>query len=219
MNEWGGEGTGTAATSAVAAALPWRRAIINTTASLPPHCPSTQVGANRNQSFVEFATIDQAVSIVTHYSRSAEPGKLRGRPTWLSYRCGGRACCRRGGLEVRRLLLLLSCCLCMQRRQAAGSCSLADSSPPCCLLCFFSQRPRQADQRDLLCGHAHARAASHGHRRDGAKGTPAAVAGGLRCCCCCCRRAPSLQRQLPPLTALTLPLLLLPTPGRPTSCL
>ncbi|KAI7839724.1 hypothetical protein COHA_006528 [Chlorella ohadii] len=44
-----------------------------------------KVGANKNQCFVEFASIDQALSIVNHYASSANPASFRGRPTWLSY--------------------------------------------------------------------------------------------------------------------------------------
>lgn len=54
--------------------------------SLPlGHLP-WQVGGMRNQAFVEFASIEQAMAIVTHFQRSGQPAQLRGRPTWLSYR-------------------------------------------------------------------------------------------------------------------------------------
>lgn len=46
-----------------------------------------QVGNMKNQAFVEFQAIEQAIAIVTHYAHSPEPAKFRGRPTWLSYRC------------------------------------------------------------------------------------------------------------------------------------
>lgn len=41
----------------------------------------------KNQAFVEFQAIEQAIAIVTHYAQAPEPAKFRGRPTWLSYRC------------------------------------------------------------------------------------------------------------------------------------
>ncbi|KAL4434387.1 hypothetical protein ABPG75_000828 [Micractinium tetrahymenae] len=44
-----------------------------------------KVGNMKNQAFVEFQAIEQAIAIVTHYAQSPEPAKLRGRPTWLSY--------------------------------------------------------------------------------------------------------------------------------------
>lgn len=44
-----------------------------------------QVGSNRNQAFVEFATLEQAIALVSHYAHAAEPAKIRTRPTYLSY--------------------------------------------------------------------------------------------------------------------------------------
>ena len=44
-----------------------------------------KVGGNKNQAFVEFATLEQAISIVTRYQHSPEPAKFRGRPSWLSF--------------------------------------------------------------------------------------------------------------------------------------
>ncbi|EFN51690.1 hypothetical protein CHLNCDRAFT_139935 [Chlorella variabilis] len=45
----------------------------------------TIVGGNRNQAFVEFATLEQAMAIVSHYQSSPEPAKFRGRSSWLSF--------------------------------------------------------------------------------------------------------------------------------------
>lgn len=50
-------------------------------ASLPPFLSPSE------QAFVEFAQLDQACAIVAYYSQSSDPAKIRGRPTWLSYRC------------------------------------------------------------------------------------------------------------------------------------
>ncbi|KAL4428583.1 hypothetical protein ABPG77_008895 [Micractinium sp. CCAP 211/92] len=44
-----------------------------------------KVGNMKNQAFVEFQAIEQAIAIVTHYAQAPEPAKFRGRPTWLSY--------------------------------------------------------------------------------------------------------------------------------------
>jgi hypothetical protein len=44
-----------------------------------------KVGGNRNQAFVEFATLEQALAIVKHYQSAVEPAKFRGRPSWLSF--------------------------------------------------------------------------------------------------------------------------------------
>lgn len=43
----------------------------------------------KNQAFVEFQAIEQAIAIVSHYAQAPEPAKFRGRPTWLSFRCWG----------------------------------------------------------------------------------------------------------------------------------
>lgn len=44
-----------------------------------------KVGSMRNQAFVEFASIEQSVGIVSHFQTSTTPAAFRGRPTWLSY--------------------------------------------------------------------------------------------------------------------------------------
>eukprot|EP00249_Psilotum_nudum_P022524 c28548_g2_i1 orf=1-387(-) len=43
------------------------------------------VGANRNQAFVEFADLNQAISMVSYYASSSEPAQIRGRTVYLQY--------------------------------------------------------------------------------------------------------------------------------------
>ena len=44
-----------------------------------------KVGGMKNQAFVEFAALEQAIAIVSHYQHAAEPAQFRGRPSWLSF--------------------------------------------------------------------------------------------------------------------------------------
>ncbi|PSC75810.1 polypyrimidine tract-binding-like protein 1 isoform X1 [Micractinium conductrix] len=44
-----------------------------------------KIGPLKNQAFVEFSTIEQAVQIVTYWNTASEQAQFRGRPTWLSY--------------------------------------------------------------------------------------------------------------------------------------
>ncbi|KAG1330801.1 Polypyrimidine tract-binding protein [Cocos nucifera] len=43
------------------------------------------VGANRNQAFVEFADVNQAISMVSYYASSSEPAKVRGKTVYIQY--------------------------------------------------------------------------------------------------------------------------------------
>lgn len=43
------------------------------------------VGANRNQAFVEFADLNQAISMVSYYASSSEPAQVRGKTVYLQY--------------------------------------------------------------------------------------------------------------------------------------
>ncbi|XP_078440895.1 polypyrimidine tract-binding protein 1 isoform X2 [Wolffia australiana] len=43
------------------------------------------VGANRNQAFVEFADLNQAISMVSFYSSSSEPAQVRGKTVYIQY--------------------------------------------------------------------------------------------------------------------------------------
>ncbi|XP_010926568.1 polypyrimidine tract-binding protein homolog 1 isoform X5 [Elaeis guineensis] len=43
------------------------------------------VGANRNQAFVEFADLNQAISMVSYYASSSEPAKVRGKTVYIQY--------------------------------------------------------------------------------------------------------------------------------------
>eukprot|EP00249_Psilotum_nudum_P009161 c21744_g1_i3 orf=397-1209(+) len=43
------------------------------------------VGANRNQAFVEFTDTNQAISMVSYYASSSEPAQIRGKTVYLQY--------------------------------------------------------------------------------------------------------------------------------------
>uniref|UniRef100_A0A0D6R2J7 RRM domain-containing protein n=1 Tax=Araucaria cunninghamii TaxID=56994 RepID=A0A0D6R2J7_ARACU len=43
------------------------------------------VGTNRNQAFVEFSDLNQAIAMVSYYASSSEPARVRGRPVYLQY--------------------------------------------------------------------------------------------------------------------------------------
>ncbi|ERN00316.1 hypothetical protein AMTRI_Chr01g130860 [Amborella trichopoda] len=43
------------------------------------------VGANRNQAFVEFADLNQAIAMISYYSSSSEPAQVRGKTVYLQY--------------------------------------------------------------------------------------------------------------------------------------
>ncbi|XP_010924847.1 polypyrimidine tract-binding protein homolog 1 [Elaeis guineensis] len=43
------------------------------------------VGANRNQAFIEFADLNQAIAMISYYASSAEPAQLRGKTVYLQY--------------------------------------------------------------------------------------------------------------------------------------
>lgn len=43
------------------------------------------VGANRNQAFVEFADLNQAITMVSYYSSSSEPAQIRGKTVYIQY--------------------------------------------------------------------------------------------------------------------------------------
>ncbi|XP_058100343.1 polypyrimidine tract-binding protein homolog 2-like isoform X2 [Magnolia sinica] len=43
------------------------------------------VGANRNQAFVEFADLNQAIAMISHYASSLEPAQVRGKTVYLQY--------------------------------------------------------------------------------------------------------------------------------------
>ncbi|XP_059449701.1 polypyrimidine tract-binding protein homolog 1 isoform X1 [Corylus avellana] len=43
------------------------------------------VGANRNQAFVEFADLNQAISMVSYYASSSEPAQVRGKTVYIQY--------------------------------------------------------------------------------------------------------------------------------------
>ncbi|KAG2273404.1 hypothetical protein Bca52824_067959 [Brassica carinata] len=45
----------------------------------------TNVGANRNQAFVEFADLNQAISMVSYYASSSEPAQIRGKTVYIQY--------------------------------------------------------------------------------------------------------------------------------------
>ncbi|XP_039124120.1 polypyrimidine tract-binding protein homolog 1-like isoform X2 [Dioscorea cayenensis subsp. rotundata] len=42
-------------------------------------------GANRNQAFVEFAELNQAISMVSYYASSSEPANVRGQTVYIQY--------------------------------------------------------------------------------------------------------------------------------------
>ncbi|CAL9152257.1 unnamed protein product [Musa hybrid cultivar] len=43
------------------------------------------VGANKNQAFVEFADLNQAISMVSYYASSSEPAQVRGKTVYIQY--------------------------------------------------------------------------------------------------------------------------------------
>ncbi|XP_050384682.1 polypyrimidine tract-binding protein homolog 1 isoform X2 [Argentina anserina] len=43
------------------------------------------VGANRNQAFVEFADLNQAINMVSYYASSSEPAQVRGKTVYIQY--------------------------------------------------------------------------------------------------------------------------------------
>jgi polypyrimidine tract-binding protein 2 len=43
------------------------------------------VGANRNQAFVEFVDLNQAINMVTYYASSSEPASVRGKHVYIQY--------------------------------------------------------------------------------------------------------------------------------------
>ncbi|KAH0452884.1 hypothetical protein IEQ34_017208 [Dendrobium chrysotoxum] len=43
------------------------------------------VGANRNQAFVEYADLNQAISMVSYYASSSEPAQVRGKTVYIQY--------------------------------------------------------------------------------------------------------------------------------------
>ncbi|RZC70843.1 hypothetical protein C5167_034009 [Papaver somniferum] len=43
------------------------------------------VGANRNQAFIEFADQNQAISMISYYASSSEPAQVRGKTVYLQY--------------------------------------------------------------------------------------------------------------------------------------
>ncbi|RWW61110.1 hypothetical protein BHE74_00031844 [Ensete ventricosum] len=43
------------------------------------------VGANRNQAFIEFADLNQAIAMISYYASAAEPAQIRGKTVYLQY--------------------------------------------------------------------------------------------------------------------------------------
>ncbi|KAL3334590.1 hypothetical protein AABB24_031030 [Solanum stoloniferum] len=43
------------------------------------------VGANRNQAFIEFAELNQAIAMILYYASSSEPAQVRGKTVYLQY--------------------------------------------------------------------------------------------------------------------------------------
>ncbi|CAN6462070.1 unnamed protein product [Victoria cruziana] len=43
------------------------------------------VGANRNQAFVEFGDLNQAISMISYYASSSEPAQVRGKTVYIQY--------------------------------------------------------------------------------------------------------------------------------------
>ncbi|XP_065018308.1 polypyrimidine tract-binding protein homolog 1 isoform X3 [Musa acuminata AAA Group] len=43
------------------------------------------VGANKNQAFVEFVDLNQAISMVSYYASSSEPAQVRGKTVYIQY--------------------------------------------------------------------------------------------------------------------------------------
>ncbi|XP_057525697.1 polypyrimidine tract-binding protein homolog 2 isoform X2 [Amaranthus tricolor] len=43
------------------------------------------VGANKNQAFIEFADLNQAIAMISYYASSSEPAQIRGKTVYLQY--------------------------------------------------------------------------------------------------------------------------------------
>lgn len=43
------------------------------------------VGANRNQAFIEFENLNQAIAMISYYASSSEPAQVRGKTVYLQY--------------------------------------------------------------------------------------------------------------------------------------
>ncbi|KAA8540014.1 hypothetical protein F0562_026706 [Nyssa sinensis] len=43
------------------------------------------VGANRNQAFIEFAELNQAIAMISYYASSSDPAQVRGKTVYLQY--------------------------------------------------------------------------------------------------------------------------------------
>ncbi|KAF3782579.1 Polypyrimidine tract-binding protein-like protein 2 [Nymphaea thermarum] len=43
------------------------------------------VGANRNQAFIEFAELNQAIAMISYYASSPEPAQVRGKTVYIQY--------------------------------------------------------------------------------------------------------------------------------------
>ncbi|CAK9187727.1 unnamed protein product [Ilex paraguariensis] len=43
------------------------------------------VGANRNQAFIEFVELNQAIAMISYYASSSEPAQVRGKTVYLQY--------------------------------------------------------------------------------------------------------------------------------------
>ncbi|GFY81858.1 polypyrimidine tract-binding protein 2 [Actinidia rufa] len=43
------------------------------------------VGANKNQAFIEFAEQNQAIAMISYYASSSEPAQVRGKTVYLQY--------------------------------------------------------------------------------------------------------------------------------------
>ncbi|XWS48519.1 hypothetical protein CRYUN_Cryun13aG0085200 [Craigia yunnanensis] len=43
------------------------------------------VGANRNQAFIQFADLNQAIAMISYYASSSEPAQVRGKTVYLQY--------------------------------------------------------------------------------------------------------------------------------------
>ncbi|KAI4363658.1 hypothetical protein MLD38_019848 [Melastoma candidum] len=45
----------------------------------------SNVGANKNQAFIEFADLNQAIAMISYYASSSEPAQVRGKTVYLQY--------------------------------------------------------------------------------------------------------------------------------------
>ncbi|CAL5213923.1 unnamed protein product [Lathyrus oleraceus] len=43
------------------------------------------VGSNRNQAFIEFTDLNQAIAMISYYASSSEPAQVRGKTVYLQY--------------------------------------------------------------------------------------------------------------------------------------